>query len=65
MATKSKLSEDLLTGGGEIAEYIGWPRWRVYKHPQALGLVRIDGIWTGRKSIVDRRLGGDPAPTNN
>ena len=46
------LSEDLLDGAKEIAEYTGWPRRRVFYllENKLLPAFKVGNRWTARKS---------------
>jgi hypothetical protein len=61
MATTPSLKDDLLTGAEAIATFVGWPRWKIYKYQKELELDRVGQTLIGRKSRLDRRLGGSPA----
>ena len=52
------LSDDLLTGAGAIAEYIGWDRRRIYYAVQrgSLPITRVGNLLVARKSELERAL---------
>jgi hypothetical protein len=52
------LRDDLLTGADAIANYLGWPRWRVYYKQNDLPIGRVGQTLIARKSELERRLSG-------
>jgi hypothetical protein len=58
MDTKSQLGDDLLTGAGEIADYLKWPVRRVYHHANRgyLPIKHVGQLLIARKSELDRAL---------
>jgi hypothetical protein len=61
MTTKYTISDDLLNGAAEIAEFTGWPVRRV-NHLIAEGRIpvkRIGRMLVARRSQIDRALMAD------
>ena len=56
--SKTKLSDDLLTGAAEIGAYLGWDERRVY-HSAARGylpVTKVGALLVARKSELTRAL---------
>jgi hypothetical protein len=56
-----ELSEDVLFGAQAIGDHVGKPRCWVYDYQKQLGLDHVGATLIGRKSELNRRLGGGPA----
>jgi hypothetical protein len=63
MSAEPKLAEDLLTGAGEIADYLGWPVHRVYYAVRRgrLPIGKHGELLIARKSKLDHALSGEAA----
>lgn len=58
MTEAVSLRDDLLTGASEIAEYLAWPKRRVYHAARCkhLPITHVGAILVARKSELNRKL---------
>jgi len=58
MTASVPLYEDLLTGAKAIAEYLGWPRRKVFYAQKYLPIGSVGKTLVARKSELDAALSG-------